>query len=279
LGAYQRELCNNFKDKGVSNFGGTLFGAIRDEVSDIFDGMPPPKRDVVSTRSTRGATRGGGGGVTRGGGGYRGSNVSVGSPDSAPDNSAPDSGPISMQSYNSQVGPCCASGSLVWVKDKMDDVLKKPVEELVKGDQVYTVSTDGDHLYSEIECIVRTECPDKKASLVQVRDLRVTPYHPIMKGSSEWVFPCTLGETVVQECEALYSFIVRNRKPMIVDGQVFATWGHGLQGPVIGHEYFGTDRIIEDMKRFTTYGLGIVNLVPQMIKRDPTSQLICEICE
>jgi len=251
LGAYQRELCNNFRDKGVSNFGGTLFGTIRDEVSDIFDEMPPPKQDVVVSRGTsRGTCRGG--------------------------SSAPDL--ASMQSYNSSSGPCCASGSLVWVKVE-EGVHKKPVEELVKGDLVYTVNGSHHNLYSEIECIVRTECPDKKASIVQVGDLRVTPYHPIMNDEGEWVFPYTLGATVVQECEAVYSFIVQNRRPMIVAGQVFATWGHGLKGPVIGHDYFGTDRVIEDMKRFSTYDLGIVNLVPNMIKRDPTSQLICEICE
>lgn len=249
LGAYQRELCNNFKDKGVSNFGGTLFGTIRDEVSDIFDDMPPPKRDVA-VRATRGPTRG------------PSANAST----------------MSMQSYNSSAGPCCASGSLAWVKGKRagEGILKKPVEELVKGDLVYTMNEAGDYIYSDIECIVRTECPDKKVPLVQVGGLRVTPYHPIMN-DEKWVFPHTLGATVIQECEAVYSFIVQNRCPMIVDGRVFATWGHGLQGPVIGHEYFGTDRVIDDMKRFTTYDLGIVNLTQDMIKREPTSRLICEI--
>jgi len=249
LGAYQRELCNNFKDKGVSNFGGTLFGTIRDEVSDIFDDMPPPKRDVA-VRATRGPTRG------------PSANAST----------------MSMQSYNSSAGPCCASGSLAWVKGKRagEGILKKPVEELVKGDLVYTMNEAGDYIYSDIECIVRTECPDKKVPLVQVGGLRVTPYHPIMN-DEKWVFPHTLGATVIQECEAVYSFIVQNRCPMIVDGRVFATWGHGLQGPVIGHEYFGTDRVIDDMKRFTTYDLGIVNLTQDMIKREPTSSLICEI--
>ena len=30
--AYKNEVCNNFKDKGVSNFGGKLFDKLRDEV-------------------------------------------------------------------------------------------------------------------------------------------------------------------------------------------------------------------------------------------------------
>ena len=47
--AYENEICNNFKDKGVSNFTGELFDKLRDEISDIFDNMPPPKRTERTT--------------------------------------------------------------------------------------------------------------------------------------------------------------------------------------------------------------------------------------
>ena len=33
--AYSNEVCNNFKDKGVDNFGGKLFKTLRDTISDI----------------------------------------------------------------------------------------------------------------------------------------------------------------------------------------------------------------------------------------------------
>jgi hypothetical protein len=251
LGAHQREICNNFKDKGVSTYGGNLFETIRDEVSDIFDEMPPPKSDVVISRSRYNAN-------------MRGS-------------SSPSSPPLTLASYNTSSGPCCASGSLVWVRDATDDMWKKPVEDLVKGDMVYTVDGIGYHSYSPIDCIVRTECPGGKANLVKIGDLRVTPYHPLMNDEGEWYFPSSVSSPEVQDCEAVYSFIVPDRRPMIVDGQVFSTWGHGLQGPVIGHDYFGSEKVIEDMKRFTTYDLGYVNLVPEMIQRGPTNNLICKI--
>ena len=41
LQAYSKEICNNFKDKGVSNFKGPIFESIVDEISDIFDTIPP----------------------------------------------------------------------------------------------------------------------------------------------------------------------------------------------------------------------------------------------
>jgi len=180
-----------------------------------------------------------------------------------------------MSTYNLSSNPCCASGSLVWVKDltKTPGIHRKPVENIVKGD---VVSTDRDGVFGEIECVVRTECPGKKAILVQIGDLRVTPYHPI-KVMGNWVFPSTMASAESQECEALYSFVVNTRRPMVVNGHIFSTWGHALEGPVIGHDYFGTEKVIVDMKLFTTYDLGIVNLVPDMIQRDPTSHRICGI--
>ena len=257
LGAYQREICNNFKDKGVSNFGSTMFETIRDEVSEIFDAMPPPKNTVMSGSDS--ARYG----------------AAVARPDDRYSRSS-QMAPITMASYNTAGGSCCASGSLVWVRDMTDGVWKTPVEDLVKGDMVYTVDEQGNHSYMPLECIVRTECPEGTAALVQVSDLLVTPYHPI-RIDGVWIFPSSLGQTVVRDCEALYSFVVPNRRPMIVDGQIFSTWGHDIQGPVIGHEYFGSSKVIDDMKLFTTYELGIVNLDPEMIQRDPTNGLICKI--
>ena len=40
--AYKNEICNNFKDKGVSNFSSGLFNRVREEVSNIFDELPHP---------------------------------------------------------------------------------------------------------------------------------------------------------------------------------------------------------------------------------------------
>ena len=79
--AYDHEICNNFKDRGVSNFTGELFEKLRDEVSDIFDSMPPPKREER---------------IVYGSSGMRGGGLIMGS-------SAPSIQPLpTMASYNMQ---------------------------------------------------------------------------------------------------------------------------------------------------------------------------------
>eukprot|EP01126_Amoeba_proteus_P056760 TRINITY_DN717_c0_g1_i1.p1 TRINITY_DN717_c0_g1~~TRINITY_DN717_c0_g1_i1.p1 ORF type:complete len:624 (-),score=111.90 TRINITY_DN717_c0_g1_i1:373-2145(-) len=47
LGAHLCQICNNFKDPGVQNYGqGRLFQEIRDTVDDLFNTLPPPKPSV-----------------------------------------------------------------------------------------------------------------------------------------------------------------------------------------------------------------------------------------
>ena len=89
--AYKNEVCNNFKDKGVSNFGGDLFNSLVDKVSDIFDTMPPPKQIVQSN------------------------NYGSGQRNSGQTNQL--SNLPSMASYNYSGGGCCAKGCRIKMSD------------------------------------------------------------------------------------------------------------------------------------------------------------------
>jgi hypothetical protein len=240
-GAYQHELCNNFKDRGVCNFGGELFNHLRNEVSDIFDGQPPPKRDIP-VREPR---------VCRGGGGAQ---IAV------PVQQAP----VSMSVYNNASGGCCAEGCRVL----MGNHSYKKVEDIQKGDRVLTckiMNSNIQYSISDIECVVKTECKGGKINMVTLDKLRITPYHPIipcneLNINSDWIFPCNNSEPIKVECNSMYTFVLENRASLIIEKHVFATYGHNLQGDVIQHDYFGTDIIINDLKKFSTYEDGIVEL-------------------
>ena len=237
--AYLNEICNNFKDKGVSNFGGELFDTIRDEISDIFDSIPPPKRVCVDCR---------GGAVSR-------SQVSAPPPD--------------MRQYNNPGGGCCAKGSLIL----MADHTYKKVEDLWKGDKVVSFKNDIDGVHcinyttSEIECVIETKCEKGKEQMVKIDNLQITPYHPIMDDTYTWTFPKFMGEVKEVSCESMYTFIVKDRGSVIIDNHIFATYGHNLEGDVISHNYFGTEKVVQDLKMFETYDYGHINLIKTDIKR------------
>ena len=44
--AHQSQMCTNFKDPGVQNYGGALFVSIRDATDDLFCALPPPQPSV-----------------------------------------------------------------------------------------------------------------------------------------------------------------------------------------------------------------------------------------
>ena len=273
-GAYQHEICNNFKDKGVSNFGGTLFHNLIDEISTIFDSQPPPKKDIPQRAPPVYSS-----GRVRGSGAIRGANPSA-SPSASPTRSRPrvveNAAPVDMRMYNTASGGCCAEGSRVY----MNDGTYKAVEDIQKGDEVVTFETFKDekeqyhetYSVSKIECVVKTKCTNGQVTMVQVNNLMITPYHPIIdlvNKEKHWIFPISKGSPVNVFCPYMYSFVTENRKSLIVERHVFATYGHHcIDQEVIQHDYFGTEKIINDLKKIPTYDFGLVQLEQGNFTRD-----------
>lgn len=246
VGAYKSELCNNFKDKGIQNFSGELFETIRDRIDTIYNELPAPKPDIVHY-SRRGGSRG-----YRGGGEMAQCDTSICS-----------SPPMTMETYNSSDNMCCAHGS----KIKLFDNSYKNVEDITKDDRVITIDNNGNMGISEIECVVKSKCDNNLELLVEIGDLKITPYHPI-KYDNRWCFPTSIGFTEIIECPFVYSFVIKNRNSVYINDIEFATLGHMYTGLVIEHDYFGTNEVLNDLKKFETYNNGYVLLNKNMIHRD-----------
>ena len=243
ISAYQNQLCVNFKDKGISHFGGSLFKSIRDEVSDIFDSLPPPKQDIKHSTYIHGPTRG----ISR-------------------------QAPIDMRSYNNPTGGCCSHNSLI-MNDKFKYIR---VRDVKKGDKIMTIDEDNNYIPSIIECVIRTNCHHGQLFMIKIDDLEITPYHPIRKESSNWCFPMFMGNPKIINTPYMYTFIIKNRKSVKINDYIFATWGHEIQKDIIHHNYFGTQRVIDDMKQFPTYNDGLVCLDKYMFKHGEDNK-ICKI--
>ena len=184
--AYKNEVCNNFKDKGVSNFTGKLFSELTDEISDVFDNIPPPKRDLHIHDSTM----------------YN--------------------NPVDMRIYRNQGGGCVTKNAKV----KMVNNTWKYIKDLKKGDEVVTINWKNNIQYessSKVECLVKTymNC----CNLIKLKkscDFYITPYHPIIDINSliqKWQFPLTIYQNnsasveycMNQKCDGLYTLIIENR--------------------------------------------------------------------
>ena len=251
--AYKNEICNNFKDKGVSNFTGELFSKLTDEISEVFDNIPPPKKDITNNY-------------------YSTNNYQ----------------PVDMSVFRNHSGGCVTGNA----KIKMFDNTWKSIKDLKKGDNVITITFKNNIQYedtSEVECLIKTNVD--KADLVklnQSHDFHITPYHPIIEKNTfnqKWQFPINMYKNnpqkikynINQKCNGLYTIIMKNRGSIILeDNYIYATLGHNLKDEIVKHDYFGTDTVINDLKLDLNYNIGLVFLSTKMFIRNKTGQ-VCNI--
>jgi hypothetical protein len=160
----------------------------------------------------------------------------------------------------------------------MEDQSHKKVEDVRKGDKVITFTKDHEISVGEIECVVKTHCDYNIEHMVTLGKLKITPYHPILiKGTKKWIFPHDIEESFLTFCSTIYTFILKNRESVIIEGYIFSTLGHGMEGNVIQHDFFGTEKVINDLKKWSTYDKGYVFLTKDMIVRDRETKHVTKI--
>lgn len=240
--AHKEQRCNNFKDKSVSVYGGTLFNELVDKIDEIYANMEPPKPSNqvrncdVSTKSN---------GITK--------------------NPTTDSVLQFKQSFHNASGGCFHENSDVHV---YPNNIKK-CKEIVKGDMVLT-----NYNYSKVLCVIKIKCNNNISNMVMYNEgLTITPYHPIM--CDEWRFPITLIDSEDVYCEYMYNFVLENKHIIVIGNTMCATLGHGFtDNDVIKHDYYGTDKVINDLKSFNGFDNGLITFDSNCIIRDNKNNVI-----
>lgn len=239
--AHTYQVSNNCKDAGVLEYGGKVFRELRGNAEDVFCSLPPPVAGPLSYRMQPRQVP-------------HGPQQMIASPASA-------AGPLDMSRYYDMSGSCFAGACLV----AMHDGARTRVDEVRKGDKVLGGR--------EVACVVRTDASaGLPGSLVKLGALLVTAWHPIRGPDAGWVFPIAVaGATVVPHDGAVYNFVLGgldgpdgldgvDGHEMTIEGVVCVTLGHGLDGPVVAHPYYGTERVVEDLRRMRGWDEGLVRL-------------------
>jgi len=262
----------NFKDSACY-FGGELFQDIVDYASDQFDTLPPPIPSNVS--------RGMGDGV---GGRYR----SLGGAGSA------HVIPVRMSTYNSQDNPCFDGKCLI----SMADGSKKMVSKLVKGDKVISLYSPCDvntTIITNVVCILKTVVAGGMCEMVKFSNgLKITPWHPIIHEISnltdktqfnidlnEWRFPFDMKQHALScgicEQTEVYSILLDNGHTCLINNTWCICLGHNYTYGILKHEYFGSQKIHDDLSKMRGWNNGLVEINSNDLSRDMNTGLICEI--
>ncbi|KAJ3430310.1 hypothetical protein M0812_23314 [Anaeramoeba flamelloides] len=251
--AHRGEYCNNFKDPGVQFYGGKGFKKIQDLIHEAFCKMKPPTPSVNQRRSNNYSSK------------KKKTRTRV----------------IDMTRYNNSCNPCFHGNCTV----SMDKNKTKLIKDLKAGDVL--------HNGAKVTCVVKTVCHQGKTDLVTIGDLIITPWHPISK-NGQWVFPCEIQTPIYQPCDHVYSFVLDSKHTMNIGGHDCVTFGHGFKSPVVerayyptesckkyiqesssssspcvkdtfkssvlAHNYFGTEKVINDLKKMNGWEQGEILL-------------------
>ena len=127
--------------------------------------------------------------------------------------------------------------------------------------------------------MVKTPINSGKLLMVALEGgLLVTEWHPI-KINGVWCFPKTVGKTLIIYCNNIFSFLLEESDTpiMIINGVECVTLAHHLEGEIVGHGYYGTNKIIEDFKKIEGWNEGGVVLKNRIFIRNKDSNLVEKI--
>lgn len=218
--AHLLEECNNFKDIGVQFYGSNLFKVLQNTIEQYFLTLPPPVAKFTSYYSK-------------------------------PVTSTIPSIQTNMSSFYNRDGACIHGSCVV----AMENGQQKLVKDIVKGDKV---------LGGIVELVVRTKCIDNKMLYYKSPSgLLITGYHPI-KYNNSYIFPCNIFEGNVYDSDYMYSFLLESkngkRSPTIIinNYECLALAHNIIDDPVAKHEFFGTEKIVDQLKLCYNWQKGLV---------------------
>jgi uncharacterized protein YegL len=241
--ALQLEQCNNYKDKCVQHFGGTMFKKLLDEADDIFTRLPPPKASRKVNRSSQ---------------------------------SSQSMVPINMNNYVSRNNTCFHGLSKVL----MHNYTLKNANEVRKGDYVKLANGKKCIIECVVKTVLNSEINmitlNDNLHLTPYHPVKINNEWYFPKDLN-YAKLCELP------CHEIFSFILKkdnnentrgyNSGIMIGDHEC-ATLGHGITGNIIEHPFFGTELVINNLKELYMYELGMIVLQQDSLIRNQTTDLV-----
>ena len=164
------------------------------------------------------------------------------------------SAPVNMSSYMNVGGICFDGKSIV----KMEDNSNKMVSSLVKGDIVFGGF--------KIDCVVKTIIQGE-IEVVNLNNMLITPWHPVYY-QDKWIFPINIKSSEKVNLDYIYNIVLNTGHIMLINDIQVVTLGHNFtDNQVVQHDYYGSDKVISDLKKFNGYSDGLVILDKPLVSR------------
>ena len=181
------------------------------------------------------------------------------------------SGPVvrNMAAFANSYGPCFDGEGLV----QMASGERKPVKNLKRGDQV--ASTNGS--VATVQALIETPIPEGQLTdIVEVEGVSLTPWHPVQTSANgQWVFPADLHPPKKVSIKAIYNLVLDSHHVVTINTLNVITLGHNKTEGVLAHPYFGSEKVLDDLKRHPGWSSGHLVIVDPKVERD-VNGLVCK---
>ena len=222
-----QQIKPNFKDEGCP-FGGPTFDSIVDRASDIFDTLPPPEPSLINRRMNN----------------YSSSNTTPLAPTRI----------ATLSAYNDRNGGCFHCNCKITMADGSQKILYK----LNKGDCVQSVDQYNNITSANVVCVLEIKIKGGIREFVDLSDgLYITPWHPV-KYNGKWVFPADIKNPIICSSHSIITLVLDNHHIGFINGHQCIMLGHGFTDGILDHPYYGTQRVINDLKQNYAWNTGKV---------------------
>lgn len=161
-------------------------------------------------------------------------------------------------------GGCFAPETLI----QMADGRNKLIFELRRGDNVWTPAGA-----AMVRALVVCKTAKRAQPMSMLNHLVITPYHPI-KFNGVWRFPADVCGYTDRLIQTVYNLVLDRGHIVRADGIEAVTLGHGFTENIVRHEYFGTERVIDDLMKLPGWIDGRPTFNNLTTIRDPTTNII-----
>ena len=141
-------------------------------------------------------------------------------------------------------GGCFNGDALVELKNG-----KKKVKNIKKGD----ILSNG----AKVECLIETKIY-KYVNVVNINNVYFSLYYPV-EIDGNWIFPCEHFKVTKIFIDCWYNLILKNKHEVVLNGVKAITLGHNRKDGILKHPYFGTNKVIDALKKYDSFNSGFIS--------------------
>jgi hypothetical protein len=166
-------------------------------------------------------------------------------------------GPISSQQftqtfYNSS-GGCFLGGTLIKAIGE-DEVCYMDVASVLPGTVVITHKG-----LATVKCVLKLKY---SGPICRIGSTAITEFHPVFFSDEQWIYP---GESDKFRKDTVndvyvYDFVLDQYHTVKLFNLYAVTLNHGFTAPVVQHDYFGTELVLDDLMKHPGWANGYIKL-------------------